>query len=114
MQFEKVYLKEELQFLQTAEHQKDVMNCVERSKHKVLNAAKEGKKKVVFTPDDFKGIVNQGVMIEYPINTKITFEEFAEALKLKFPDSKVTLSSDEVQIQAGIREIRSKITVDWS
>lgn len=110
MQFDKVYLKEELQSLPDVHHKQCIQKFVEIGHYRVVEAAKKGKKQYIFTPDEFRDIMN----VDFTVVKKVTVEEFAEGLKLKFPDSKVTLSTESEEVKPAIREIRSKITVDWS
>ncbi len=79
----------------------------------ILDAARNGETYVVLkTEKDTHGLMGQCII--RPYETYPTNDEIREALLEKFPGCSVTYEEKWVDVSAGKRELKARLTVDWS
>lgn len=108
MEFKSTLSRAQLQDAPDKRRRQAIVNYCDQLYQPVLEAANLGKTSYLHTP--LKG-TTAGC---YPHSYIPTPEDIMEGLNLKFPDCKITLFDDWVDVRPGVRERRTGYLIDWS
>lgn len=85
---------------------------VNRVAGKILDAATKGNTSFVYQEKQYKDYLNYG-MGPMPLRQP-TLEELAIAFRDQFPDCKIEVQDNWVDVRPGVREHRPQILIDWT
>lgn len=110
MNFTKTYSRTDLQGYQAKIKREAIVNMIEYSfTNNVLQTAQQGKTHYFWTKPQ-----NTGAAGTWPHPPVITDDDIVQALKEKFPDTKVEYQETWIETRPGVKEQKKGIMIDWS